>query len=374
MDQTPTDSRALYGRAIDRHPVLGRAGEQALALQIEKRSHALWALLLARPTAAFAARLLRERLPQARSGITAEELHAIDLDHVVADELVAQIVAAARDPDHAPEALRAMVQRKRFARHAEAVASAARAVADARGRFVQANLGLVFLVAHRYHSSALSLADFAQEGMFGLIKAVDRFDHRRGLRFSTYAIWWIRHAIGRALADKDRAVRIPVHVQDARQRLRVLERRLRAELGREPSHEELAEAADVPLDKIEWYRQLTGNADISLDERVDDGDGRSRADTFVDPTDEPTDPAEALDRETLADEMRRHLEALAPIEREILQRRFGLDGLDDEATLREIASDHGLSRERIRQIEAVALRKLRKRLAGFDGEPSAHAA
>ena len=374
MDQTSTDSRALYARAIDRHPVLDRAGEQALALQIEERSHALWALLLARATAAFAARLVRERLPQARSGVTAAELHAIDLDHVVADELVARIVAAARDPEHAPEALRAMVRRKTFARHAEAVAGAARAVAEARGRFVQANLGLVFLVAHRYHSSTLSLADFAQEGMFGLIKAVDRFDHRRGLRFSTYAIWWIRHAIGRALADKDRAVRIPVHVQDARQRLRVLERRLRSELGREPSHEEVAEAADVTPDKIEWYRQLTGNADISLDERVGDADGRSRADTFVDPADEPADPAEGLDRVTLADELRRHLEALAPIEREILQRRFGLDRLGEEATLREIASDHGLSRERIRQIEAVALRKLRKRLAGLDGEPGALAA
>ena len=335
---------------IGNQPLLDRAGEHALALEIEARSRALWTLLLANP---ITAELVAERLPEVKlrgRGVQrrSRELHAADVDHRVADELVARIT----DPR---------------------IERAAHALADVRNRFVQANLGLVYHVAQRYRSTALSHADLAQEGMFGLIKAVDRFDPRRGLRFSTYAVWWIRHAIGRALADRGRLVRLPVHLLETRQRLGTLERTLQRQLGRAPTREELADAAGLTTDKLDQVRQATVGAELSLDAPAGEGSDRSRADIFLDPTETWTTPEESLHQEAMAGELRRQLLFLSPIEREVLERRFALAGTDEE-TLREIAADHGLSRERIRQIESNALRKLRTRLARLEAEPVAHAA
>jgi len=373
-DRTDFRPSALYSSAMQRHPLLDSAGEQALAARIEQRSYALWTTLLShRASAPIVARIVGERLPAARPlfergarARAAAELHALDVDHLVADVLVAEIAAWARDPATAPADLRGGAGSRAFVRHAAAVAEAAREVAEARNCFVQANLGLVLHVANRYRSRSLSYSDFVQEGMLGLIKAVDRFDHRRGLRFSTYGTWWIRHAMGRALADKDRLVRVPVHMQEARQRLATLHRSLGAELGREPSREELAAASEIPTEKIDRILESAAAFDVSLDAPVGNDEDRSLADIFLDPGETAADPEQVLELQGLAGEVRRCMERLSPIEREVLQRRFGLDGGDDEQTLREIASDHGLSRERIRQIESNALGKLRTRLARVD--------
>src|SRR5204862_964663 len=144
---------------------------------------------------------------------------------------------------------------------------------DLRNQFVKANLGLVVSVARRYQHGGLPLTDLIQEGNLGLIKAVTRFDYRRGFRFSTYATWWIRHAIGRALADKGRTVRVPVHILEANQRIRKATRSLSGSLGRAPTAEELADAIEMSADKLErTLSHSTGQA-ISLDQQLgDDGD------------------------------------------------------------------------------------------------------
>jgi RNA polymerase primary sigma factor len=384
----------IYARAMNRYPLLARDKEQALAAEIEELSRALWTAVLSEPaTAGQVAALVAERLPAARSALRKVEravpagsarrhpearralaraaarasakLHELDVDHLVVDEIARFIAAAAREPARAPAVFRARAGSKTFARYAGAVADAAHAVADARTRFVQANIGLVFFVAGRYRSTSLSLADFVQEGMFGLMKAVDRFNYRRGLRFSTYATWWIRHAMGRALSDKSRLVRVPVHLQEARQRLGAVERILRRELGREPTGDELAQAAGVSRDRLEHIQEVNSPLEIRLDAPTGEDEDRPRSELFVHPSEPASDPSESLDRESLARAIERHMQGLSPMEQEVVRRRFALGGVSREATLQEIADDHGLSRERIRQIQAAALRKLR---AGLEAD------
>ncbi|HEU5057099.1 MAG TPA: sigma-70 family RNA polymerase sigma factor, partial [Kofleriaceae bacterium] len=379
-------------REMRRHPLLGRERERRLALEIEARSRDLWTALLspldiARPIAT----MVGERLPSARPALrrveraaavaatqpgpegrkaleraarkAAEKLHAVDVDHRVADEVAALVAAAARDPALAVPPLGAAARTRAFRREAAAVAAAAREVAGARARFVKANIGLVFHVAGRYHSTAMSPADFVQEGMFGLMKAVGRFDPRRGLRFSTYATWWIRHAVGRALSDKSRLVRLPVHLQEAQQRLQAIRRDLRRELGREPTRDELARAGGVTPRRLEYIREVNAAVQLRLDEPFGEEGDRARSEVFVSPAEPAIDPTESLHREAMALALERHMQELSPMEREVLRRRFALGDLERESTLQEIATDHGLSRERIRQIQVSALRKLRARLA-----------
>jgi RNA polymerase primary sigma factor len=349
------DELATYARAMRRHPLLDRKGERALAIDIEARSRALWTALLADALPRVTP-IIAEHLPAAKpalrrvAGATARtrdvairraaaRLHALDVDHLVADELV-----------------------ERLGGRNDAVAVAARAVADARSRFVQANIGLVLHLAARYRSSALSYADFVQEGMFGLMKAVARFDHRRGLRFSTYAGWWIRHAMGRALADHGRLVRIPVHVHEARQRLAAADKALRIQLAREPSRDELVVATGMTGAKVDSIQRSGTVQEVHLDAPVGDDGDQSRSDVFVDPR-EGTAVDDAMHQQALADAARQHMRALTSMEREVLRRRVALDDADREETFQEIAKTHGLSRERIRQIQESALKKLRARLA-----------
>ncbi|MBZ0232763.1 MAG: sigma-70 family RNA polymerase sigma factor [Deltaproteobacteria bacterium] len=318
--------------------LLDRESELALAAEIEARSVALWSALLAHPaTAALVAR------------VGAERPH----DHALVDQAVA-LVAASPEPE--------------LAGARNAIVLAARELADARSRFVQANIGLVMYIANRYRSTTLSREDLVQEGMFGLIKAVDRFDHRRGLRFSTFATWWIRHHIGRAVADTGRLIRVPVHVHESRQRLRGVRDALALELERAPTREELARAADVSLEKLQQIEEAGVLREVRLDAPAGEGQDHARVEIFVDPGGDEVDAGDALDRRTLTELARELLPSLSPMEREVLRRRFGLGGDEREETFREIATDHGLSRERIRQIEASALRKLRTRLAPLVGE------
>ena len=239
------------------------------------------------------------------------------------------------------------------------VRAAERRAITSRNKFVQANLGLVVSVARRYQHGGLPLTDLIQEGNLGLIKAVSRFDHRRGFRFSTYATWWIRHAIGRALADKGRTVRVPVHILEANQRIRKATRSLSGSLGRAPTPEELADAIDMSADKLErTLSHSTGQA-ISLDAQLGDDGDRERMEVFQDPEREESTPFDDIANRALSEQVREVLHTLKPIEADVLRRRFGLD-TDREVTLQEIASEYGLSRERIRQIQEKALSKVRR--------------
>ncbi len=245
------------------------------------------------------------------------------------------------------------------------VYAANRAAAEARNDFVRANLRLVVSIARRFNHGRMALADLIQEGNLGLMKAVERYDYRRGFRFSTYASWWIRHAISRALADKGREVRLPVHMIDAQHRLTKARRQLTGKLGRQPTSEELAEATQMPLDKIEKMRSWLLEQSVSIDKPVGDDEGRVLGEVLEDPDREDVSPTGDLEWEALTTEVRDLLHELRPIEADILRQRFGL-GTEQELTLKEIGDKYNLSRERIRQLQEQALAKMRRALARRD--------
>ena len=232
-----------------------------------------------------------------------------------------------------------------------------RAVAEGRAakrRFIQSNLRLVVSIARRYSVAGLPLLDLIQEGNLGLIRAVEKFDYRRGFKFSTYATWWIRQAITRAIADKARTIRIPVHMVDTLQQLRRVASDLLETLGREPTLDEIAVAAGMNPDKVrEAFRVLP--EPVSIHEPV--GEDDAELGDFIQDT-EAQGPFEAAALALRQEDLRRMLEALTDREKKVLALRFGL--LTGQAcTLEEVGREFALTRERIRQIEAKALSKLR---------------
>ena len=227
---------------------------------------------------------------------------------------------------------------------------------DARRILIDSNLRLVVNVAKRYTIGGLPLLDLIQEGNLGLLQAVDRFDWRRGFKFSTYATWWIRQAITRSLSNDSRTVRLPVHVVDALRKIRNLAPKLTIENEREPTAAELGEALGMSADRVvEIVR--AGRTPVSLEQPVGEDGDDSLADFVEDP--DPISADQALLATTLHDDLDRALEVLNDRERLILVRRFGLDNCE-AWTLDEIGSHLGLTRERIRQLQIEALRKLKR--------------
>jgi len=229
---------------------------------------------------------------------------------------------------------------------------------EARERMINANLRLVVTIARDYANLGLPLLDLISEGNIGLTKAVERFEPTKGAKLSTYAMWWIKQAIKRALANQSKTIRVPVHLADKLAKMRRLSLRMSEELGREPTDDELAEEIGIDSDKITRLKSV-GIRPASLNAPIVDNDSTEFGDMIGD--DEAQTPFELLRDKNLLGEVDGLLEALDPREKKIILQRFGLDG-GKPKTLEDVGKDFGITRERIRQLQNVALAKLRRAL------------
>lgn len=387
------DVFAAYMREVSRHRLLTPAQEKALGQQLVDLRKNYWRQVLSYPPFVrpaldlLAAEMADadgradafEALRRTSDGIrrsnrrAAQERHETALDRVALELALADAECLGADRIAADLELiasgvrRGLSMRVRmprrgsqpFADYVGRVRRASAALRAKRNEFARANLRLVIRIAHRFKSSGLSLQDRVQEGNLGLMKAVERFDPTRGFRFSTYASWWIRHAVRRAVINRGRTIRLPAHLQALWAKLARSRQELRAELQREPTLLELAEAVDKPVDKVELVLDAMSLRPVSLDARMSDYDDRSVGDLLA--AEEERTPGEQIDFEQTNRRLRGTLLTLEPMERDILRQRFGLDGTQTR-TLAEIGTQYDLSRERIRQLQQKAIDRVRKRL------------
>ncbi|MBI4271466.1 MAG: sigma-70 family RNA polymerase sigma factor, partial [Candidatus Rokubacteria bacterium] len=293
-------------------------------------------------------RLRRRRAYAGRRRLIQELLASLPLKPGLVSELVAHVGSCRQsgDPLGLPKArLRPVL---------ESIERSDGVVQQARRELTEANLRLAVSVAKRYLGHGLSLLDLVQEGNIGLMKAVDRYQYRRGFKFSTYATWWIRQGVTRAIAEQSRTVRIPVHLVEALSRIVRVSRDMTNEMGRVPTRKEIARRARVPTKKVALILESARHP-VSLEQPV--GNDTALRDFIADSSN--TSPSDAAASSELATHVARALAALDSKEREVLRLRFGL-GDRTEYTLEEIGAHFALTRERIRQIEVNALRKLRR--------------
>jgi RNA polymerase primary sigma factor len=391
-EEEPTSFLAMYFRDMAELDVLRPEQEFETARQIEEMELELWRTLLGFASGAdwiadtieravgkpmAEVKVYRSASEKARHKASiptrsrfektgselALKLRAIDIDRIFLDASLAEIQRVGRATEglpfegHVPFSTSTRV----FKSYVRTVRQKAHALKAAKNEFVKANLRLVVSIARRFNHGRLPLADLIQEGNIGLMKAVERYDYRRGFRFSTYASWWIRHAISRALADKGRAVRLPVHMIDAYHRIAKSQRELQSKLERPPSTQEIAAATGIEAEKLEKMKTFLSETPVSLDRPISDEDGRRLIDVLVDPNEGPGVPDQMVSTETQS-EMLKLLGGLKPIEADILRKRFGLLN-DRERTLKEIGDEYSLSRERVRQLQEQALGKMRRAMA-----------
>lgn len=303
----------------------------------------------------------------------ARKLRAADLDRKAADATVRELVRAATVV--IPSDLAGAARLTDGAGYIAAIRASHAESSRLRDKFIAANLRLVVSMAKRFNHStnnsnghsngAMPLADLIQEGNLGLMHAVSRFDYKRGLRFSTYACWWIRHAIGRAVADKARTVRVPVRMLEVCGQMERARQRLESELDRTPTTEEIVAEAEVSPTTAEVLKGCVVGQPVYVDKAVGESGDCTMLDMMVDPESEDRNVEDDVTERVDVERMRRFMRKLSKLEVTVLEGRFGL-GDGKERTLRSIGREYGLSRERIRQIQNDALERLKQMMEGSD--------